>query len=159
MPPFDPEDPDNPDNDPEEQPPSRTVTLNRSEIRALEKKATKAEEAEARASAAERKLAFAEAGISLTDPKLSYFVKGYDGELTAEAIQAEAAKAGFLGEQKPNEQSQQLQADAAMLGRMADSEAHGGPPPAGTEAAVDRLISGGLSETEFWREASAAGLA
>ena len=74
----------------------RTVTLKRDQIRALEKQAKQATEAIARAEAAERKLGFAEAGISLTDPKMAYFVKGYDGDLSADAIKQAATDAGFL---------------------------------------------------------------
>lgn len=43
----------------------------------------------ARAEALERKLAFAEAGVPLSDAMSKYFVNGYDGELTADAIRAE----------------------------------------------------------------------
>jgi hypothetical protein len=80
---FDPDDPS------VQEPPARTVTLSRKQIRSLEAKA-------ARADAAERELAFAKAGVDLADPKLSYFVKGYSGELTPEAIKQEAVNAGFL---------------------------------------------------------------
>lgn len=74
----------------------RSVTLNRAQIRSMEKRAKQADEAEKRAAEAERRAAFAEAGIKLSDPKMSYFVKGYDGEMTAEAITAAATEAGFL---------------------------------------------------------------
>lgn len=52
-------------------------------------------ESDARADAAERQLAFAKAGVPLTDPRASYFVAGYQGELTDDAIKAEAATFGF----------------------------------------------------------------
>ena len=45
---------------------------------------------------AERKIAFMEAGVSTTDPKMAYFVKGYDGDLKPESIKAAATEAGFL---------------------------------------------------------------
>lgn len=146
------------DDDDEEQEP-RTVTLKRDQIRQLEKQAKAATEATARAEAAERKLAFAEAGLSLADPKMAYFVKGYDGELTAAAITEAATAAGFLGAPTPPVVEPVVpDAEAEALARNADVSAYGGPPPAGSEAIVDRLVSGGLSETEFWREASNAGL-
>ncbi len=44
----------------------------------------------------QRELAFTKAGINTDDPKLGYFAKGYDGEVTAEAIRAAAESAGFL---------------------------------------------------------------
>lgn len=148
--------PDDYDDDEQE---SRTVTLKRDQIRQLEKQAKAANEATARAEAAERKLAFAEAGLSLADPKMAYFVKGYDGEMTAEAITEAATAAGFLGTPAPPEDAPAVpDAEAEALARNADVSAYGGPPPAGTEAVVDRLVNGRLSETDFWREASSAGL-
>lgn len=63
-------------------------------IKELRAKAAKADEAEARAAAAERDLAFTKAGIP-DEGVGSYFRKGYDGDLTAEAIKAEAAVSGF----------------------------------------------------------------
>lgn len=71
----------------------------------IEEQAAKAREAEARAAAAERELAFAKAGLDLADPKMAYFVKGYDGEVAPDAIKAAAEAAGFVGQQAP-EQSQ-----------------------------------------------------
>jgi hypothetical protein len=62
---------------------------------AREEAETAKQAAEARAEAAERQLAFAQAGVPLSDPRSKYFVKGYEGELTAEAIQAEAATFGL----------------------------------------------------------------
>lgn len=75
----------------------RTVTLSRKQIRSLEQKA-------ARADAAERELAFAKAGVDLADPKLSYFVKGYSGDLTPDAIKQEAVNAGFLAAPQANDE-------------------------------------------------------
>lgn len=46
-----------------------------------------------------RELAFTKAGINPDDPKMRYFVRGYDGELTAEAVRAAAIDAGFLSQQ------------------------------------------------------------
>lgn len=135
----------------------RLVTLKRDEIRALEKRAKAAEEAQARAEAAERQLAFAKAGIDLTDPKLSYFVKGYEGDLDPEAIKAKAIADRFID---PPDAQQQAQAseDAAALERMADGAANGSPLPAGADAAADRVIAATDAET-FWNEARASGLA
>ena len=75
-------------------------------------------EAEARASVAEEQLSgyqrrdtFRSAGLDLQDPRVKYFVKGYDGELDAEAIRQEAMSAGFLGEgSSPVEAEQRIQA-------------------------------------------------
>lgn len=147
------------DDDDDDEQGGRTVTLKRDQIRQLEKQAKAATEATARAEAAERKLAFAEAGLSLADPKMAYFVKGYDGEMTAEAITAAATTAGFLSTESPSEESPKVpDAEAEALARNVDVSAYGGVPPAGAEAVVDRLVNGRLSEAEFWREASGAGL-
>lgn len=53
------------------------------------------EEQAAEAAAAKRELMFARAGVPIDDPKLKYFVRGYDGELTPDAIKAEYAATGF----------------------------------------------------------------
>lgn len=95
----------------------RTVTLRRRDIDALEAKA-------ARAEAAERKLAFAEAGLDLTDKKLGYFVKGYDGELSADAIRSAATDAGFLAASTETvEQASSAQAAAQVTAAAAGSTA------------------------------------
>lgn len=146
------------DDDDDDEPGGRTVTLRRDQIRQLEKQAKAATEATARADAAERKLAFAEAGLSLADPKMAYFVKGYDGEMTAAAITEAATTAGFLGAETPPATPDVPDAEAEALARNVDVSAYGGAPPAGAEAVVDRLVNGRLSEAEFWREASGAGL-
>jgi len=62
--------------------------------RELEGRAT---DAEAKLAQYERRDAFRSAGLDPDDAKVSYFVKGYEGELSAEAIAAEATAAGFLG--------------------------------------------------------------
>jgi len=43
-----------------------------------------------------RKLAFVEAGVDTTSKASSYFVKGYDGEMTSEAIRAAAVEANLI---------------------------------------------------------------
>ena len=63
--------------------------------RELEGRAT---EAEAKLAQYERRDAFRSAGLNPDDAKVSYFVKGYEGELTPDAIAAEATAAGFLGD-------------------------------------------------------------
>lgn len=80
-------------------------------------------EAQAKAAAEEaaqlkRELAFAKAGLDLSDPKMGYFVKGYDGEATPDAIRAAAEAAGFIGEQTPvsTQELQEHQAAANLAG-------------------------------------------
>jgi len=69
-----------------------------SEWAALRKEKKARREAEEQAQQASRELAFMKAGIDMEDPKAAYFVKGYDGDLTAEAVKAEAVRVGFLAE-------------------------------------------------------------
>lgn len=60
----------------------------------------------------ERENAFLKAGIQTDDPKLTYFYKGYEGELTKEAIVKAATEAGFIeAQQQSQEQQQQAQAE------------------------------------------------
>jgi len=64
-----------------------------------------------------RELAFAKAGLPLDDPKMKYFVKGYDGEMTAEAIRQSALDSGFLASQ-PQGQDASVSAAAAAQQRV-----------------------------------------
>ena len=100
----------------------RSVTVSRRQLNNLEKKAR---EMEARASAAERKLAFAQAGIDLSDAKMKYFVNGYDGEITADSIKKAATEAGFLSEEAPPEPQQigqQAQPNQPQVGQPMSPE-------------------------------------
>jgi hypothetical protein len=82
-----------------------------------------------------RELAFAKAGLPFDDPKMGYFVKGYDGELDPEVIRKAAMEAGFLASQEaaaavdaqpnPNLQSEQrvMQASAGAMTEDISEEA------------------------------------
>lgn len=66
-------------------------------------------EANDRNARAERELAFAKVpGLDLSDPKVSYFTKGYEGEFTPEAIRQAAESAGFLNTEAPAAPPQEL---------------------------------------------------
>lgn len=78
-----------------------------SDIRQLRSQAKEARDAKRAAQAAQEELAavkreveFRKAGIDPDDPKAKYFAKAYDGDLTAEAIRAEAEQAGILQAQE-----------------------------------------------------------
>jgi hypothetical protein len=98
-------------------------------VRDLEGRLTKAQQAaqelEARATAAERKLAFVEAGVPLTtadgkpNPIANYFVNGYQGDVTPEAIRAEATSLGLLQPQAPAQQT--APAQQQVFGQMAEA--------------------------------------
>lgn len=110
----------------------QTDLVPRSQIRQLEEKAKKATELEARLAEMERRAAFSEAlGSSANDPKIKYFIKGYDGELSAEAIRAEALEAGVLApSQERTNDDTPTNAEMAAHARMnAASEGAGGNKP------------------------------
>ena len=65
-------------------------------IKKLREDAKKGREADAALKAAGRKIAILEAGIPTSTALGAMFLKSYDGELTAEAIKAEAAAIGLI---------------------------------------------------------------
>lgn len=78
----------------------------------LRRAANKSKQLEAELSAAKRELAFIKAGIPMTDPRMNYFMKGYEGDISPEAIRQAAVEAGFL--QPPQQNPQIAQAAAAQ---------------------------------------------
>lgn len=113
------EDPDDQTNDPTE---SNAVKALRAENKRL-KAQLKQAEPDVDVDTLKRENAFLKAGIKPDDPKAKYFVRGYDGELTADAILAEAKAAGVIAEPAP---------------APAPNGAHEGPGP---EAAADESAS------------------
>lgn len=70
-----------------------------------------------------KQFAFQKAGIDPDDPRTSYFVKGYEGDMTVEAIREEAIKAGFIAapsdeetDQTPVEAQERIAQAAGGLG-------------------------------------------
>lgn len=94
-------------------------------IKALRARAEKAAELERKLADYERRDAFRDAGIDLNDPRNKYFVKGYEGELSAEAIKAKAIEDGFLADVEQQERTNELQAH-----QRADRATSGEPPVA-----------------------------
>lgn len=66
------------------------------DIKSLRRAASGKKKLEEELATARRELAFIKAGINPDDPKMRYFVKGYEGELTSDAVRAAAIEAGFL---------------------------------------------------------------
>jgi len=97
-------------------------------------------QAQAEAAAAKREAAFLRAGINPDDTRLSYFVKGYDGDLTADAIKSAAVEAGFIAPPPPDPQQVQQQQDVGTLARVAGytAEAQTAPSVADAQAAAMR---------------------
>lgn len=81
----------------------------RARMKALEKEAADLRKQIAEAQAAQRELAFVKAGIDLNSPMARYFVKGYDGELSAEAIRQAAEEAQLITPQKVVEDTEKAQ--------------------------------------------------
>lgn len=81
-----------------------------------------------RADVLERENAFLKAGINPEDPRLGYFVRGYQGAIDPKEIRSAAAEAGFLD-------SRDTSAELAAVARIA--EATGGAEPAGSTDPTD----------------------
>lgn len=67
----------------------------------LRKAADRGRQAVAEAEALKRENAFLRAGIDIEAPEAKYFYKGYEGELTADAIKAEAETLGLFKTREP----------------------------------------------------------
>ena len=83
------------ENEQEQQEPERT-SAEWAKLRRAEKAR---KQAEAEAAEVKKQMAFLKAGIDPDSPKAKYFVKGYEGEINAEAIRQEALAAGIIEEQ------------------------------------------------------------
>lgn len=112
-------------------------------IQALRRAANAAKKLKAENTRMKRELAFAKAGIPLTDPKMNYFVKGYEGELEAEAIREAAVEAGFLAVEQsaPQEQTdtQEEQAVAQAQRRVMAASAGATSEDISEAAAIARM--------------------
>lgn len=75
------------------------VEVSAEEFKRLQEAAGKAEELGKRVDEFTRLEKFAEAGFDASNPTDRVFIKGYDGELTVEAIQSAATEAGWKFEQ------------------------------------------------------------
>ena len=78
-----------------DQPASETNPV-RARMKQLEKEAKELRKQGAEFAVTQRELAFAKAGIDPASPQAKYFVKGYDGDLTPEAIRAAAEEAQLI---------------------------------------------------------------
>jgi hypothetical protein len=90
----------------------------RAHMRKLEAEVKALREREAQSNEAVRELAFVKAGVDLSAPISRYFVKGYDGEITPEAIRAAAAEANLIKEASA---SQPQPAEQQAWGRVANA--------------------------------------
>lgn len=76
-------------------------TINNAELRKLRKQASENAELRNQLASEQRLRVFAEVGIPVSDPAAKYFVRGYEGELTPEAIKAAAIEARVLAPSAP----------------------------------------------------------
>ena len=103
----------------------------------LRAKARKADQYERELAQAKRELAFVRAGVPLDDPKMTYFVKGYDGDLEPDAIRSAAIEAGFM--QAPPAQSDPV-VEAAAAGQAAVMAASTGAVTEFDETTIDYMM-------------------
>lgn len=82
--------------------------------RGLRRAANKSKKLENELAQMKRELAFTKAGINPDDPRMKYFVKGYEGDLTAESVRQAAMEAGFLQQQMSAPDPALAQAAAAQ---------------------------------------------
>jgi ABC-type Na+ efflux pump permease subunit len=91
------------------------------DIKSLRRAANGKKQLEKELADLKRELAFAKAGLPMNDPKMNYFVKGYDGDMTAEAIRQAALESGFLASQGQENDSVISNAAAAQQRVMSAS--------------------------------------
>lgn len=100
---------------------------------------------------AERELAeykradvFRKAGLDADDPRFQYFAKGYEGELTAEAIRAEALRAGFV---QPDPEPQEGDPSELAAGqRVLQAAGAGADQPDLSDAGLQQAFEEGGTE-------------
>jgi len=83
----------------------------RARMRLLEKEAAELKKQLAEAETVKREMAFIKAGVPMDNPVAKYFVKGYDGEVSPEAIRQAAEEANLIAKAAENAQAKS-EADA-----------------------------------------------
>lgn len=100
-------------------------------IKQLRARAEKVPGLEQKVADYERREAFRDAGIDLNDSRNKYFVKGYDGDLTPDAIKAKAVEDGFL------EDSEQVEKTGELEAHQRADRATSGEAPAPTDISAE----------------------
>lgn len=83
----------------------------RARMKQLEKELQQSKQALAEAEALKKEMAFIKAGIPMDNPMAKYFIKGYDGDVSAEAIRQAAEEANLIQKAAENAQAKS-EADA-----------------------------------------------
>lgn len=120
-------------------------------LKELRRKAKSADKLQQMLDAKDRELAFARAKLDLDDPKLKYFIKGYEGELTPEAIREQAISDGFLPAPEPKHSSDEMQGQQ----RIAAASSGAGETP---KEDLNALIAQANSPEEVMKLVTQAGL-
>lgn len=125
-------------------------TNDRAWVRKLEKDAKdgkdarrEAEQLRLEAETAKKENAFLKAGIDLDSPLGKMFAKGYDGELTVDALKSAASAVGLL----PTSADPEVTQEIAGLERIANASA-------GTAAAIPTTVLDELRNVKFGDEAA-----
>lgn len=97
----------------------RQVTLARKDVRRLEKQAAEGKEALAELEQLRKERAYVQAGVPLEDKRTPYFMAGYQGEMTPEAIRAKWAEdfgqVQDTGDPAVTDEMRQMQAAQEMV--------------------------------------------
>lgn len=112
-------------------------------IKDLRAKAKRASELETELEQFRRKDAFRDAGIDPSNPQQKYFMRGYEGELTPEAIRNEAIQAGYLTDPDADAKGQELAGHDRM-----DAAAAGTQGQVPKDPDLNAMIANAKSETE-----------
>lgn len=120
--------------------------LTPAERRILQAKADRADEAESRAQAAERRLALNEAGIELDPLQRKAIEAVHDGEWTPENLRTTAEKLRFVEPQaKPDVSADEM----AIHDRIAGASAGSQIKPSDREADIEARLAAAKTEKEF----------
>lgn len=94
----------------------------RAHMRKLEDEVKALRQAAAEAEAAKRELAFVKAGVPMDHPASKYFIKGYDGDFTPEAIRAALEEANLI---QPQKKSPEVEAEQNAWNRLQKAQRAG----------------------------------
>lgn len=124
-------------------------------IRDLRQRAKRADEAEARATELERRLAVSEAGLTgLSDKRRVALFAAHDGDLEPDALKATAIELGYI---QPEVEPAQTPPDERAANERINAAGAGAPPAGGKPELLDKIRSAG-SEAEYWAAVNEAGL-
>lgn len=126
---------------------SNAMKQMRQQIRKLENELKAAKDGTARAAELERKLALAEMGANLKDPKAKYLPQTDD----IDALREAAIDLGLVAPPEPDVPAD----EAAALDRIANASAGGRSVPGGSDVTADQIA--GMSQEEILAWAASRG--